>query len=260
MHDQVVLHQKFEKWKSKATEPIVACIISRSKVVDVCLDSSICRLLVEGLHQSWRIERSFHDFHVLSFQLMHAFPSEAGKRGYERILPACPIPKRLEHLFSRTETLKHAMKGKLDEFCRLLFSLAPYISRSRLVLDFFLPRSADAALTLAPLLGSSSFESLSIRTRSIYSGSNGTSSTSDLDVSRVLIKVVAKGQIITIEHDEYESGKQFFEKVKKRLKVSTSIALYYFDPQCEKIHITDLEDLALAIAILGNDVMLYFKV
>lgn len=258
MQKRIALHQEFEKWKAKATLPIVPCHISRAKLVSVDSDLSSCQLLVEGLHQTWRVERRFRDFQVLSFQLAHAFPAEAGKRGHERILPECPIPKKLERLFRGRATFDVSLKDKVDAFCHQLLSLPPYISRSRLVLEFFLPRSADATLTLFPLRRSLSLESMSLRTGSICSESSESAGNRNFDDEPVLVKVALRGRMALFEHDGYEGGLHLLERIRTRLPTDgTTLSLHYFDDECDKIHVEDVEDLEIAMIILGKSIVLH---
>lgn len=95
-----------------------------------------CRLS-NGTH--WDLSRIYEDFYELQINLINAFPEEAGQvPGRARSLPYMPGPVKFV-----TDNITEGRRANLDEYLRDLLKMAPHITNSSLVRNFFHPRDGD---------------------------------------------------------------------------------------------------------------------
>ncbi|EGP88082.1 unnamed protein product [Zymoseptoria tritici ST99CH_1A5] len=95
-----------------------------------------CRLS-NGSH--WDLSRIYEDFYELQINLINAFPEEARTAPNKpRILPYMPGPVKFV-----TDSISEGRRANLDEYLRDLLKLAPHITNSSLVRNFFAPREGD---------------------------------------------------------------------------------------------------------------------
>lgn len=226
---------------------IAACNIIRARAQRGYADGPDhpFQLLVESITGSWRVSRTISQFKHFALSLELAFPVEAGKRGSGRILPALPSLTTRRLLWPRDPALP---PKALDEFLRRLLMLPPYISRSRIVIDFLLPTEEEMVSTGG-------------LTRSISSSSHSFSDRSDL----VQISDQAAEMIITLaidgpdrrhpmelegRHDGWASFAELDRRLRRRWGASY-LGLAYRDPEGELIDVRDDEDLQIAKNLLG---------
>lgn len=93
--------------------------------------------------------RSYNDFYDFQMQLLATFPHEAGRDGYERILPYMPGPVReVDHEI--TNTRRSELDDYLHELCALRFS-ARHLVEDRLIRAFLALKPGDAGQDVDPL-------------------------------------------------------------------------------------------------------------
>ncbi|KAI5816931.1 hypothetical protein BZA77DRAFT_246007, partial [Pyronema omphalodes] len=92
--------------------------------------------------RSWSLCRFYEDFYDFQIALLDEFKEEAGHTGHPRKLPYMPGPVTYV-----TDTISAARKQSLDEYIKKLLSMAPYISKCRLVKLLFAPRPGDVETT-----------------------------------------------------------------------------------------------------------------
>ncbi|KAH8784954.1 Phox homologous domain-containing protein [Diaporthe sp. PMI_573] len=94
--------------------------------------------------RTWKLVRNYQDFYDLHTALLDEFPLEAGNTGtQERTLPYMQGPVELI-----TDSVTEGRMHNLDGYLKGLLALPPRISRSNLVLQFFVPGDDDEEITL----------------------------------------------------------------------------------------------------------------
>jgi hypothetical protein len=93
--------------------------------------------MIDG--RRWELSRYYEDFWDFENALLKEFPNEAATTGSQkRILPYMPGP-----LTYITDRITEGRRENLDAYVKALLRLPPYISRCKLVKDFFAPREGD---------------------------------------------------------------------------------------------------------------------
>jgi bud emergence protein 1 len=93
--------------------------------------------LEDGRH--WELSRYYEDFYDFQIALLTEFPAEAGNTGTQkRSLPYMPGPVNYV-----TDAITEGRQHNLDAYVKNLLTQPPYISRCKLVKEFFAPREGD---------------------------------------------------------------------------------------------------------------------
>lgn len=268
MQDKVAAHQEIERWKSQMTLVVAGCQISRARAINADFSEKknpLFELLVETVTGTWRVKKSLMEFRHFSESLELAFPVEAGQRGHPRILPVCRVGNKVLIFWSSPKKKALKLRQAVDHFCRELLYLPPYISRARLVLNFFLPGNKDP-FTESPLdhlgVNSSGLEQMSLGSFTLSSMSllsyQGDSKASVLELCRVKIRYGE--ECVIVDYDPEGSFPIFLRSIIVKLNVKLDeVFITYLDKEGDWIDVLDKDDLNAAIILFGKTLVLYLQ-
>lgn len=255
MKCMIAEYQEHERWKSCVTAIVAGCCISRAKGVSLEYLSSkkySIHLFIESLTGNWHLLKTRDEISKFSKMLDLAFPAEAGKRGHERCLPVRPKASTLLAMLRGQEKMESELKEELLLYFGRIVGLPAYISRSRLVLEFFLPPEFDASPTGGESeLGSRPASTIGETITLSHDDCVPSLQPESLIPSRV--KFVWNGERYGFDYDSECAMSVFINSVQEKTGVCLRDAQWtYRDEDDDEIIIRDEEDLYSAISMLGS--------
>ncbi|ORX52380.1 hypothetical protein DM01DRAFT_1336750 [Hesseltinella vesiculosa] len=188
--------------KPSSSEPLVVAAHMDSYIVESDQYWFIVYArLNNGKHRIlYRLYEDFYDFQV---NLLHEFPSEAGKEDGERILPYMPGP-----LTQVSEDVTLERQRDLDKYCQELLTLPSYISHNNLVQQQLFgihegdvetdqdprqdaPKSTTPAAVVPPTIAEHPQESQPMTAQNTQSSVNSNST--------IKVKIIHQDEIIAIK-------------------------------------------------------------
>ncbi|PJF17518.1 NADH:ubiquinone oxidoreductase 18.4kD subunit [Paramicrosporidium saccamoebae] len=273
MQDKIAAHQELERWRSHMSSVVAGCQISKARTLQADItdrNNPHLELLIENLTGSWHLRKSLSSFQKLSESLKVIFPVEAGRRGHRRILPSCPATKRVLMILSSPSKMVLKLRQAVDKYCRDLLILPPYISRTRVVLDFFLPTEHDShseiprmtEIPSTPSRTNSLLDRVSLHSN-VPSLSMTNSSKRSLSIaqSQIRVKVKCRGDILAFEYDPGCSFELVDRLIKEKSGIpeDSSLSLTFKDKDGDSIQVGDNEDLYAAVSIYGRKLVLHIN-
>jgi hypothetical protein len=267
MQEKVAAHQEVERWKAHMTSVVAGCQIVRARTLECDLSDKrnpIFELLVENLTGTWHLRKTLLDIRTFTVDLGRAFPVEAGEKRHGRIIPECPSLGGMAILASPKTKVK-LLRRSVDGFCKTLLNLPPYISRSRIVLDFFLTNSESAMLdNRAPSIQAPlAVDRASVQSCSISSASSRSHKNSSQQyvgpMHRVKVKYCQEYKLV--DYDPSSKFEVYLRSILTKHGISKeTVDLAYRDEDGDLILVNDNEDLDVAISIFGRTLVLHVDV
>lgn len=247
MQRKIAQYQELQKWRSKVSTVVAACHIVRARVQGRGPDGPGCifQLLVESITGSWRVSRTITQLNHFISSLDQAFPIEAGRKGSDRILPSIPMMSRTKMHWSMGKKAWIAFTEALSELLRGLLMLPPYISRSRMVIDFLLPMEEEMYPT-------SLSRSISSSSQSFSDGRSEISQISNVTTESTTVRIKHSGRQYVLEIGTGGSFTELDRRLRRRLG-APYLGLAYYDLDHELISVRDDEDFEIAEGLLGTN-------
>lgn len=267
------------RWKSEMSTVIAGCMISGVKVPHTCFtdgNSYIAQIQIQNLSGSWNILKTKAEFKQFERQLTQVYPNEAGLRGHKRFLPILPRSRTFAWVWKSADARNTELAGLLQAYLREIASLPPYISRSRIVLDFLLPHTGPSGSGEIPLHLASSIQmaknsSINIPTIGSMSESTTTDNvmtesdqaevpcedqlqtSSSLLPEKMRIKIRKGENVLAVDYDPDCPMNIFLKMLETKAgSVFAPGDWSYIDQDGDLLLISDLEDLKVAISFLGS--------